>query len=245
MFDLGGKCALVTGASGGIGAAIGRALHDRGASVGLSGRRADVLDRLAAELGERAFCFPADLAEAEAAGELARDAEARMGQIDILINNAGVTRDGLTMRMSDDDWRSVLEVNLTAAFRLSRGLLRGMVKRRWGRIITVTSVVGAVGNAGQANYAASKAGLTGFNKSLAAEVAARGITVNCIAPGLIETDMTADLRENARDDWLAQIPAKRIGKPDDVAACAVFLASEEAGYVTGQTLNVNGGMARV
>ena len=245
MFRLGGRNALVTGASGGIGAAIGRALHGQGATVGLSGRRGDALEELAAELKERAICLPADLADAEAAGGLAKEAESRMGQVDILVNNAGVTQDGLAMRMSDADWQHVLDVNLTAAFRLSRAVLRGMVKRRWGRIITVTSVVGAVGNAGQANYAASKAGLTGFSKSLAVEVGARGITVNCIAPGLIETDMTADLRENARADWVSDIPAKRIGVPDDVAACAVFLASEEAGYVTGQTLHVNGGMARI
>ena len=245
MFDLSGKFALVTGATGGIGAAIARALHGQGATVGLNGRREGALESLASELGERVSCFPADLAVAEVARSLASDAESRMGQVDILVNNAGVTKDGLAMRMTDADWQQVLDVNLTAAFRLCRALLRGMIKRRWGRIITVTSVVGAVGNAGQANYAASKAGLTGFSKSLAVEVAARGITVNCISPGLIETDMTANLRENARTDWLSDIPAKRIGVPDDVASCAVFLASEEAGYVTGQTIHVNGGMARV
>ncbi|MFQ5957760.1 MAG: 3-oxoacyl-[acyl-carrier-protein] reductase [Alphaproteobacteria bacterium] len=245
MFDLTGKCALVTGASGGIGGAIARALHARGATVALSGTRVAALEALAAELGERAHVTPCDLADAEATAALARDGEAAMGSLDILVNNAGLTRDGLMMRMSDDDWQTVLDVDLTAAFRLSRAALRGMMKRRWGRIIGVTSVVGATGNPGQANYAAAKAGMVGFSKALAAEVASRGITVNCIAPGLIETAMTAELGEAARAAMLGRVPAGRAGAPEDVAACAVFLASEEAAYVTGHTLHVNGGMAMI
>ncbi len=243
VFDLTGRCALVTGASGGIGGAIATALHARGATVALSGTRVDALEALAAELGERAVVTACDLADAEATAALVGEAEAAMGGLDILVNNAGLTRDGLTVRMSDADWQTVLDVDLTAAFRLSRAALRGMMKRRWGRIIGVTSVVGATGNPGQANYAAAKAGMVGFSKALAAEVARRGITVNCIAPGLIETAMTAGLGDAARAAMFERIPAGRAGVPADVAACAVFLAADEASYVTGQTLHVNGGMA--
>ncbi len=245
MFDLTGKCALVTGASGGIGGAIACVLHARGATVALSGTRVAALEALAADLGERAHVTPCDLADAAATAALAGEAETAMGSLDILVNNAGLTRDGLMMRMSDDDWQTVLDVDLTAAFRLARASLRGMMKRRWGRIIGVTSVVGATGNPGQANYAAAKAGMVGLSKALAAEVASRGITVNCIAPGLIETAMTAELGEGARDAMLGRVPMRRAGTPDDVAACAVFLASDEAAYVTGQTLHVNGGMAMI
>ncbi len=245
MFDLTGKSALVTGASGGIGGAIARALHGQGAAVALSGTRRDALDALAADLGAHAHVTPCDLSDAEAVAALAGEAETAMGGLDILVNNAGLTRDRLMMRMSDDDWQTVLEVDLTAAFRLARAALRGMIKRRWGRIIGIASVVGATGNPGQANYAAAKAGMVGFSKALAAEVAARGITVNCIAPGMIETAMTAELGDAAREAMLARIPLRRSGTPDEVAACAVFLASDEARYITGQTLHVNGGMAMV
>jgi 3-oxoacyl-[acyl-carrier protein] reductase len=245
MFDLSGKCALVTGASGGIGGAIARALHGQGAAVTLSGTRLAALEALAAELGERAHVAPCDLREPEAVAALAETASAAMGGVDVLVNNAGVTRDGLTVRMSDADWQTVLDINLTSAFKLSRAVLRGMMKRRWGRIIGITSVVGAAGNPGQANYAAAKAGMVGFSKALAAEVAARGITVNCAAPGLIEPAMTADLSEEARQVMLSQVPARRIGVPDEVAAGVVFLASDEARYVTGHTLHLNGGMLMV
>ncbi len=245
MFDLTGKCALVTGASGGIGGAIARALHAQGAAVALSGTRRGALDALAADLGRRAHVTPCDLSDAAAVGALAGEAETAMGGLDIVVNNAGVTRDGLMMRMSDDDWQTVLEVDLTAAFRVARAALRGMIKRRWGRIIGIASVVGATGNPGQANYAAAKAGMVGFSKALAIEIAARGITVNCISPGMIETAMTAELGDAAREAILAGIPLRRAGPPDEVAACAVFLASDEARYVTGQTLHVNGGMAMI
>ena len=245
MFDLTGRCALVTGASGGIGGAIARALHAQGAAVALSGTRREALEALAAELGERAAVTPCDLSDAEAAAGLVGDAEDALGGLDILVNNAGLARDGLTIRMSDADWQAVLEVDLTAAFRLARAAVRGMIKRRWGRIIGIGSVVGTAGNPGQANYAAAKAGLIGFSKALAAEVAARGVTVNCIAPGMIETAMTADLGAPARDAMLARIPVRRAGTADEVAACAVFLASDEATYITGHTLHVNGGMLMV
>lgn len=245
MFDLTGKCALVTGASGGIGGAIARALHAQGAAVALSGTRRGALDALAADLGQRAYVTPCDLSDAAAVGTLAGEAETAMGGLDIVVNNAGVTRDGLMMRMSDDDWQTVIEVDLTAAFRIARAALRGMIKRRWGRIIGIASVVGATGNPGQANYAAAKAGMVGFSKALAAEIASRGITVNCIAPGMIDTAMTADLVDAAREAMLAGIPLRRAGTPDEVAVCAVFLASDEARYVTGQTLHVNGGMAMI
>jgi len=243
VFDLSGKSALVTGASGGIGGAIARALHARGATVALSGTRLPALEALAGELGDRAHALPCDLADAEATKALAGDAEAAMGGLDILVNNAGVTRDGLALRMSDDDWRTVIEVDLGAAFRLSRAALRGMMRRRFGRIVSIGSVVGATGNPGQVNYAAAKAGLVGMTKALAAEVAARGITVNCVSPGMIETAMTAALADAARAAMLARIPARRPGTPAEVAACVVFLVSDEAGYVTGHTLHVNGGMA--
>ena len=245
MFDLTGKAALVTGASGGIGGAIARTLHAQGASVVLSGTRTEALEALAAELGERAHPAPADLAEPEAAKALIAAAEAAAGQVDILVNNAGLTRDGLAMRMGDDDWQAVIDVNLSAGFRLARAALRGMLKRRWGRIVAITSVVGATGNPGQANYAASKAGMAGMTKAVAAEVAGRGVTANCVAPGFIETAMTDSLAEAQREQLLGRIPAGRFGAPDDVAACVAFLASPESAYVTGQTLHVNGGMAMI
>ena len=245
MFDLHGKAALVTGASGGIGGAIARALHRAGASVAISGTRVAALDALAAELGERVHVAPCDLSEASAIENLARDAESAFGAIDILVNGAGQTRDNLAVRMKDEDWQQVLELNLTAAFRITRACLRPMMRRRAGRVITITSVVGVTGNAGQSNYAAAKAGLIGMTKSLAREVASRGITVNCVAPGYIETAMTADLTDDQRARVLAEVPVGRAGSPADVAACVAFLASDEAAYVTGQTVHVNGGMAMV
>ena len=245
MFDLSGKSALVTGASGGIGSAIARVLHAQGATVGLSGTRREALDGLAGDLGERVHVLPCDLADAEATAALPGQAEAAMGGLEILVNNAGLTRDNLALRMKDEEWSQVLEVNLTAGFRLVRACLRGMMKRRWGRIVGITSVVGVTGNAGQANYAASKAGMIGMSKALAQEVASRGITVNCVAPGFIETAMTSALGEAQREKLLTGIPAGRLGSPDAVAACVAFLASEEAAYMTGQTLHVNGGMAMI
>ncbi len=245
MFDLSGKCALVTGASGGIGGAIARALHAQGAAVGLSGTRAGALETLADELGARTHVLPCDLSDPEACQALPGRAEAALGGLDILVNNAGLTRDNLAVRIKDEDWNLVLEVNLTAAFRLVRASLRGMMKRRWGRIIGITSVVGVTGNPGQANYAASKAGMIGMSKSLAQEVASRSITVNCVAPGFIETAMTAALDARQQEKLLGTIPVGRLGSSDDVAACVAFLASDEAAYVTGQTLHVNGGMAMI
>jgi 3-oxoacyl-[acyl-carrier protein] reductase len=245
MFDLSGKTALVTGASGGIGGAIARALKMQGARLALSGTRVDALQTLADELGEGTAVLPCDLSDAAACAGLVGQAEAALGQVDILVNNAGLTRDSLALRMKDEDWELVLRVNLGSAFRLSRAALRGMMKRRWGRIVGITSVVGVIGNPGQANYAASKAGMIGMTKSLAMEVASRGITVNCIAPGFIETAMTGALDEGQKEKLLATIPSGRLGSVDDVAAGAAFLASEEAGYVTGQTLHVNGGMAMI
>jgi 3-oxoacyl-[acyl-carrier protein] reductase len=245
MFDLSGQTALVTGASGGIGGAIARALHRQGSAVAVAGTRAAVLAALVEELGERAYAASADLADPEAADRLVRDAEAAMGHIDILVNNAGITRDSLALRLRDADWHSVIEINLTAAFRLTRAALRGMVRRRHGRVICITSVVGVTGNAGQANYAAAKAGLIGMAKSLAAETATRGITVNCIAPGLITTAMTAKLSDDQRARIAAAIPIGRFGVAEDIAAAAVYLASAEAGYITGQTIHINGGMAMV
>lgn len=245
MFDLTGKCALITGASGGIGGAIATVLHGAGATVALSGTREDALQALAAKLGARAHVLACDLGDPAAADALVGRAEAAMGQVDILVNNAGITRDNLMMRMKDEEWRSVLEVNLGSAFRLARGALRGMVKRRGGRIISIGSVVGATGNPGQANYAAAKAGLVGLTKSLAWEVASRGVTVNCVAPGMIATPMTDALDERQREAVLGRIPLGRLGQSDDVAAAVLYLASAEAAYVTGQTLHVNGGMAMI
>ena len=243
MFGLSERCALITGASGDIGAAIARQLHAAGAVVCLSGTRRPALEALAESLGERAHVVVGDLSVAADVEALAKSAEAAMGQIDILINNAGLTRDGLALRMKDDDFARVLEVNLVSAFRLSRAALRGMMRRRWGRIVSISSVVAFVGNPGQANYAASKAGLAGMSRSLAAEVAARGVTVNCIAPGFIASAMTQALTEEQRARILATIPAGALGEPADVAAAAAYLSSDAARYVTGQTIHVNGGMA--
>ncbi|PLW77391.1 3-oxoacyl-[acyl-carrier-protein] reductase [Cohaesibacter celericrescens] len=246
MFDLSGKCALVTGASGGIGEAIAAALHKQGATVALSGTRVEVLEEVAHKLGgERVFITPANLSDPESVAALAGDAEKAMGQLDILVNNAGITRDGLFMRMKDEDWDQVINVNLTSAMRLSRAVLRGMMKRRNGRIIGITSIVGVTGNPGQGNYAAAKAGMIGMTKSLAQEVASRGITANCIAPGFIKTAMTDRLNDAQQEAINASIPASRMGTPDEIAAAAVYLASDEAAYVTGQTLHVNGGMAMI
>jgi len=245
MFDLSGKCALVTGASGGIGGAIAAALAQQGARVALSGTRVEALQRLASTLGDKAVVTPGDLGDAAATEKLFRDAEAALGQVDILVNNAGLTRDGLAMRMKDEDWQKVLDVNLTSGFRLARASLRGMMKRRFGRIIGITSIVGVTGNPGQANYAAAKAGMIGMSKALAAEVASRGITVNCVAPGFIVTPMTGALTEDQKTKLQSVIPAGRLGSAGDVAAAVVYLASDEAAYVTGQTLHVNGGMAMI
>ena len=243
MFRLDGKAALVTGASGGIGAAIARALHSQGASVALSGTRREALDALAGELGERAHVCPADLADPASAEALVEAAEQAGGPLHILVNNAGMTRDKLTLRMDDEDWRTVLDVDLGAPFRLARAVLRGMLRRRAGRIINIGSIVGATGNAGQANYAAAKAGLIGLTKALAHEVASRGVTVNAVAPGFVVTPMTDALSEQQRARIAGAIPLARLGQPADVAAAVVYLASDEAGWVTGATLHVNGGMA--
>ena len=245
MFDLSGKTALVTGASGGIGRAIATALHGNGATVVLSGTRREALDSLAADLGERAHVVACDLSDSAAVDGLVPAAEAAAAPIDILVSNAGITRDNLFMRMSDAEWDGVIAVNLTTGFRLARACLKGMMRRRWGRIIAVTSVIGTTGNAGQANYAASKAGMVGLVKSLAMEVATRNVTANCIAPGFIETPMTDVLSEKQKAAILGAVPMGRLGQPSDVAAAAVFLASSEAAYVTGQTLHVNGGMAMI
>jgi len=243
MFDLSGRAALVTGASGGIGAAIARGLHARGAVVGLSGTRVEPLEALAAELGARAHLLPCNLSDPEAVVALPKAAIEAMGSVDILVNNAGITRDNLFMRMSDEEWSSVLQVNLTSAMVLAKGVVRGMMKARWGRIVNITSVVGATGNPGQANYAASKAGLVGMSKSLAYEVASRGITVNCVAPGFITTAMTDKLSDDQKGAILTQVPMGRMGEADEIASAVVYLASGEAGYITGATLHVNGGMA--
>ena len=245
MFDLTERKALVTGASGGIGGAIARALHAQGATVGLAGTREAALSALAAELGERASPLTADLSQPDGPERLVKDAEAALGQIDILVNNAGVTRDALALRMRDEDWQAVLDINLTAGFKLIRAVLRGMLRRRHGRIISITSLVGVAGNPGQANYAAAKAGMIGMSKSIAAEVATRGITVNCIAPGFIHTAMTDGLSDEQRARGTAAIPMERFGEPAEIAAGAVYFASAEAGYVTGQTLHINGGMVMV
>ena len=245
MFDLTGKTALITGASGGIGGAVAAALHAAGASVALSGTREEPLRALAERLGVRAHVVAANLSDPAAVDALPKQAAQAMGSVDILVNNAGITRDNLFMRMSDDEWDQVIAVNLTASFRLARGVLRGMMKARWGRIVSITSVVGTTGNPGQANYAAAKAGLVGLSKSLAAEVASRGITVNCVAPGFIETAMTDKLADEQKARILTQIPAGRMGSADDIAAAVLYLASPAAGYVTGATLHVNGGMAMI
>jgi len=245
MFDLTGKCALVTGASGGIGAAIARALHGAGASVGLSGTRVEPLEGLADELGERAHVLACNLGDTDAVEALPKQAIAAMGSLDILVNNAGITRDQLFMRMSDDDWQDVLNVNLTSAMRLCRASVRPMMKARWGRIVNIGSVVGTTGNPGQVNYATAKAGLVGMTKSIAHEVASRGITANMVAPGFIATPMTDKLNDDQKAAINGQIPTGRMGTPEEIAAAVLYLASPEAGYVTGATLHVNGGMAMI
>ncbi len=245
MFQLAGKCALVTGAAGGIGRAVARTLHAQGATVGLADMAEEPLKAFAAELGERCHVFVGNLAETGAADVLAKDAEAAMGSMDILVNNAGITRDNLALRLKDDDWDLVLAVNLTAGFRLARAAMRGMMKRRWGRIVGIASIVGVTGNPGQANYAASKGGMIAMSKCLAQEVASRNITVNCVAPGFIATPMTDALGDDQKQKLISGIPSGRLGTPQDVANCVAFLSSEEAAYMTGQTLHINGGMAMI
>ena len=245
MFDLTGKMALVTGASGGIGGEIAKVLHGAGATVAISGTRTAPLEALAGELGGRVHVLACNLSEPAEVEALPKAAAAAMGSVDILVNNAGITRDNLFMRMSDEEWQSVIDVNLTATFRLCRGVLRGMMKARWGRIVNISSVVGATGNPGQGNYAASKAGMVGMSKSLAYEVASRGITVNCVAPGFITTAMTDKLTDDQKGAILKQVPAGRMGEAAEIAAAALYLSSAEAGYVTGATLHVNGGMAMI
>jgi len=245
MFSLKGKTALVTGATGGIGGAIAKALHGQGATVGISGRNEGKLSELASSLGDRVFVFAADLSSSEAVDALIKSAEEKMGQIDILVNNAGLTKDGLSMRMKDDDWQQVIDVNMSATFKLARACQRGMMKRRWGRIINIASVVGVTGNPGQANYVASKAGMIGWSKAMAAEIASRNITVNCVAPGFIATAMTEVLTDDQKAKINSTIPAGKMGSSEDIAAAVAFLASDEAGYVTGSTIHVNGGMAMI
>ena len=246
MFDLTGRAALVTGASGGIGGAIARALHSQGATVTLSGTRAEALKQLKASLGDRAHVVAARMDDPADIERLAKEAEAAMGaRLDILVNNAGITRDNISMRMKDEEWENVLQVNLTGTFRLTRAAMRGMMKRRFGRVINITSIVGVTGNPGQANYAAAKAGLIGMSKSLAQELASRGITVNCLAPGFIATPMTDVLNDDQKKAILGRVPADRLGTPEEIAAGVVYLASDEAAYVTGQTLHINGGMAMI
>ncbi|MAN63199.1 MAG: 3-oxoacyl-[acyl-carrier-protein] reductase [Parvibaculum sp.] len=245
MFDLTGKTALVTGASGGIGSAVAKMLHAQGATVALSGTRVEALEAVAAELGDRAHILPCNLSDSAAVDALPKQAEEAMGQLDILVNNAGVTKDNIFMRMKDEEWDAVLAVNLTASFRLARASMRGMMKRRWGRIISITSVVGTMGNPGQANYAASKAGVTGMTKSIAQEVASRNVTANCVAPGFIATAMTKVLDEGQQERVNGMIPMGRMGSGDEIAASVLYLASEEAAYVTGQTIHVNGGMIMI
>ena len=245
MFDLTGKAALVTGATGGIGGEIAKALHAQGAHVGISGRNTEKLEALAKELGERVSVLSADLSSDEAIADLIKRAEEAMGQIDILVNNAGLTRDNLSMRMKDEEWQDVIDVNLTAPFKLAKAVQRGMMKRRNGRIINISSVVGVTGNPGQCNYVASKAGMIGWSKAMAQEVASRGITINCIAPGFIATAMTDALTDDQKAKINATIPAGKMGDSADIATAAVYLASDEAGYVTGQTIHVNGGMAMI
>jgi 3-oxoacyl-[acyl-carrier protein] reductase len=245
MFDLTGKTALVTGATGGIGGGIARALHAQGATVALSGTRREVLDHLAGELGERAHVLPANLADKDEVETLVPRSEEAMGQLDILVCNAGITKDNLFVQLRDEDWEAVINVNLTATFRLARAAVRGMMRRRFGRVVAITSVVGVTGNPGQGNYAAAKAGMIGMIKSLAAEYARRGVTANCVAPGFITSPMTDKLNDKQREAILARVPAARLGSAEDVAAAVVYLASAEASYVTGQTLHVNGGMAMI
>lgn len=245
MFDLTGRKALVTGATGGIGESVARALHAAGATVGLHGTRVEKLEALAGELGERVKLFPANLADRAEVKALGQKAETELEGVDILVNNAGITRDGLFVRMSDEDWDAVLEINLGSVFRLTRELTHPMMRRRYGRIVNITSVVGVTGNPGQANYCASKAGLIGFSKSLAQEIATRNVTVNCVAPGFIESAMTEKLNEKQKEAIMGAIPMKKMGTGGDIAASVVYLASQEAGYVTGQTLHVNGGMAMI
>jgi len=245
MFDLTGKTALVTGATGGIGEEIARTLHRAGATVAISGTREEKLQALAADMGERVHVLAANLSDRESVDQLAKSAVDVMGQVDILVNNAGVTRDTLAMRMKDDDWDTVMQVNLESAFRLSKATLRGMMKKRWGRIVNITSVVGVTGNPGQCNYAASKAGMIGMSKSLAQEVASRGLTVNCVAPGFVITPMTNELTDAQKETLAKSIPSGKLGSPTDIAAAVLYLASDEANYVTGQTLHVNGGLAMI
>ncbi|PST25453.1 3-oxoacyl-[acyl-carrier-protein] reductase [Mesorhizobium plurifarium] len=245
MFDLSGRKALVTGASGGIGEEIARMLHAQGAVVGLHGTRVDKLEALAGTLGERVHIFPANLSDRAEVKALGEKAEADLGGVDILVNNAGITKDGLFVRMSDEDWDNVIEVNLTAVFRLTRELTHPMMRRRFGRIVNITSVVGVTGNPGQANYCASKAGMIGFSKSLAQEIATRNVTVNCVAPGFIESAMTGKLNEKQKEGIMSAIPMRRMGSGAEVASAVAYLASNEAGYVTGQTIHVNGGMAMI
>lgn len=245
MFDLTGKTALVTGATGGIGGAIAKALHAQGAKVGISGRNTEKLEALAKELGDNVVVLTADLSTKEAAVELVARAEEQLGQVDILVNNAGLTKDGLSMRMKDEDWQQVIDVNMTATFKLAQACQRGMMKRRWGRIVNVASVVGVTGNPGQCNYVASKAGMIGWSKAMAAEIASRNITVNCVAPGFIATAMTEVLTDEQKSKINSTIPAGKMGSSEDIAAAVAFLASEEAGYVTGSTIHVNGGMAMI
>ncbi len=245
MFNLTGKTALITGASGGIGAAIAKALHIAGATIAISGTRQAVLEELKSQIGDNVHVLPCNLSNVEDVEKLIPAAEAAMGGLDILVNNAGITKDGLAMRMKDEDWQNVIDVNLTSNFRLCRAAMRGMMKKRWGRIINITSIVGVTGNPGQVNYVASKAGIIGMTKSIAQELAARNVTANCVAPGFIATPMTDVLNEKQKETILGRIPAGRMGGPDDIAAAVLYLASEEAGYVTGQTLHVNGGMAMI
>jgi 3-oxoacyl-[acyl-carrier protein] reductase len=245
MFNLTGKTALITGASGGIGAAIAKSLHTAGATISISGTRQAVLEELKEQIGENVHVLPCNLSNPEDVEKLIPAAEAAMGGLDILINNAGITKDGLAMRMKDEDWQSVIDVNLTSNFRLCRAAMRGMMKKRWGRIINITSIVGVTGNPGQVNYVASKAAIIGMSKSIAQELAARNVTVNCVAPGFIATPMTDVLNEKQKEAILGRIPAGRMGGPADIAAAVIYLASDEAGYVTGQTLHVNGGMAMI
>ncbi|MBX4951539.1 3-oxoacyl-[acyl-carrier-protein] reductase [Rhizobium binae] len=245
MFDLSGRKALITGASGGIGEEIARLLHKQGAILGLHGTRVEKLEALAAELGERVKIFPANLSDRDEVKALGQKAEAELEGVDILVNNAGITRDGLFVRMSDEDWDAVLEVNLTSTFRLTRELTHPMMRRRYGRIINITSVVGVTGNPGQANYCASKAGMIGFTKSLAQEIATRNVTVNCVAPGFIESAMTGKLNDKQKEAIMGAIPMKRMGTGGEVASAVAYLASSEAAYMTGQTLHVNGGMAMI